>query len=82
MKLITNIHQLLVTGEFKTPVSGQAMSQMPFISDAYLLIKDDRIQDYGTMKDVPTIEGAEIIDATGRIVLPMWCDSHTHLVYI
>lgn len=81
MKLITNIHQLLVTGEFKIPVSGQAMSQMPYISDAYLLIKDDRIQDYGAMSNMPTIEGAEILDATGRIVLPMWCDSHTHLVY-
>lgn len=81
MKLITNINQLLVTGEFTSPVSGQAMSQMPYISDAYLLIKEDRIMDYGPMNDIPTLTDVQIIDATGKIVLPMWCDSHTHLVY-
>lgn len=81
MKLITNIHQLLVTGEYTAPVRGKAMSQMPHIHNAYLLIKEDRIYDYGAMQDVPHIADAEIIDATGKIVLPMWCDSHTHLVY-
>ena len=81
MKLITNIHQLLVTGEFATPVRGKAMSQMPYINNAYLLMKEDRIDDYGAMENLPEIADAEIIDATGKIVLPMWCDSHTHLVY-
>jgi len=81
MKLITNIHLLLVTGEFPVPVCGKSMSQMPFINNAYLIIDKDRIYDYGAMKDLPTTSMEEIIDATGKIVLPMWCDSHTHLVY-
>ncbi len=81
MKLITNIHQLLVTGEFTGPVCGKAMSQMPYINNAYLMIDEDRIYDFGPMDDLPPVAAAEIIDATGKIILPMWCDSHTHLVY-
>ena len=81
MKLITNIHQLLVTGEFTGPVCGKAMSQMPYITNAYLIIEEDRIYDFGPMKDLPPVAAVEIIDATGKIILPMWCDSHTHLVY-
>ncbi len=81
MKLITNINQLLVTGEFTFPVSGQDMSKMPYINDAFLLIKDDRILDYGVMSNLPSLPNVQIIDAIGKIVLPMWCDSHTHLVY-
>lgn len=81
MKLITNIHQLLVTGEFAGPVCGKAMSQMPYINNAYLIIEEDRIYDFGPMDDLPPVAAVEIIDATGKIILPMWCDSHTHLVY-
>lgn len=81
MKLITNIHQLLVTGEFAGPVCGKAMSQMPYINNAYLIMEDDRIYDFGSMNDLPPVAAVEIIDATGKIILPMWCDSHTHLVY-
>ncbi|MFC4634235.1 imidazolonepropionase [Dokdonia ponticola] len=81
MKLITNIHQLLVTGEFTGPVCGKAMSQMPYITNAYLIIEEDRIYDFGPMEDLPPVAAVEIIDATGKIILPMWCDSHTHLVY-
>lgn len=81
MKLITNIHQLLVTGEFTGPVCGKAMSQMPYINNAYLIIEEDRIYDFGSMDDLPPVAAVEIIDATGKIILPMWCDSHTHLVY-
>ncbi len=81
MKLITNIHQLLVTGTYEKPVKGNDMATMPYISNAYLMIKDDRIYQYGKMSDMPPTAIDEVIDATGKIVLPMWCDSHTHLVY-
>ena len=81
MKLITNIHQLLVTGSFDAPVAGAALKQMPYIENAFLLIDQDRIYDYGPMVDMHPIAVDEVIDATGQIVLPMWCDSHTHLVY-
>lgn len=81
MKLITNIHQLLVTGEFSAPVSGANMAAMPYLENAYLIIDEDRIYEYGLMEDLHPIAAEEVIDATGQIVMPMWCDSHTHLVF-
>ncbi len=81
MKLLTNIHQLLVTGDFKKPLAGKAMGAMPFIENAYLLIDEKVIYDYGKMEDLQPQAVDEVIDLTGRVVLPMWCDSHTHLVY-
>ena len=81
MKLITNIHQLLVTGDFTTPLPGKDMEAMPYLENAYLVIDEDLIYEYGLMEDLHPIAVEEVIDATGQIVLPMWCDSHTHLVY-
>ncbi len=81
MKLITNIYQLLVTGEYDKPLCGKEMSAMPYIENAYLVIDEDRIYEYGSMDDLHPIAVDEVIDATGQIVLPMWCDSHTHLVF-
>ncbi len=81
MKLITNIHQLLVTGEFQKPLTGKEMKEMPMLENAYLVIKEDLIYEYGLMEDLHPIAADEVIDATGQIVMPMWCDSHTHLVY-
>jgi imidazolonepropionase len=57
------------------------MKILPCISNAYLLIKDDLIIDFGTMAKIPKIEVDETIDASGKTVLPTWCDSHTHIVY-
>lgn len=81
MKLLTNIHQLLVTGTFNNPVSGKEMSEMPFIENAFLLLDEEHIYDYGKMEDLHPVPVDEVMDLTGRVVLPMWCDSHTHLVY-
>jgi len=57
------------------------MKVLPNIKNAYLLIDHDTIVDYGSMDDIQNLSADEIIDATGKIVLPTWCDSHTHLVY-
>lgn len=81
MKLLTKIQQLLLTGDFKKPLSGKAMRAMPFIENAYLLIDEGKIYDYGKMEDLHPVAVDEVLDLTGRVVLPMWCDSHTHLVY-
>jgi len=81
MKLLTNIHQLLVTGDFTTPLSGKAMRDMPFIENAYIIIDEGHIFEYGKMADLDPVPVGEVIDLSGRVVLPMWCDSHTHLVY-
>ncbi|KIX22349.1 imidazolonepropionase [Flavobacterium sp. 316] len=81
-KLFINIKELL---QIRTnpidKVSGDAMAILPKIDNAFLLIKDDIIEDFGTMANCPKLENTEVIDATGKVILPTWVDSHTHIVY-
>ena len=79
-KLIKNIGQLLQVRDNTTAIRGEEMHQLPLIENAYLVIDKGIIADFGPMSEMPSIE-AEIIDAGGRIVMPAWTDSHTHLVY-
>jgi len=83
--LITNIAALCQTeAADTTPVSrvaGAAMSSIPTVNDAWLVIDNGIIHSYGSMKSMPEMTADETIDATGRMVLPAWCDSHTHLVF-
>lgn len=80
--LITNINQLLqVHDKNVTIVKGKGMKSLPFLENAYIYIENDTIIEYGKMEDYRDIEAESIIDATGKIVLPSWCDSHTHTVY-
>lgn len=79
--LIKNIKTLLQVRDVSVDkVSGGDMALLPLLSDAWLLIEDDLIADFGTMATCPT-GAAQIIDASGKVVLPTWCDSHTHIVY-
>lgn len=80
--LITNIQELLQVRETSIEkVSGAEMAILPTIKNAYLLLKDNLIEDFGMMENLPETKADKIIDATGRVVLPSWCDSHTHIVY-
>ncbi|MFH6996003.1 imidazolonepropionase [Flavobacterium sp. FlaQc-48] len=80
--LITNIQELLqVRKTSVSKVSGKEMAILPTIKNAFLLITDDLISDFGSMENLPEIDADHIIDATGKVVLPSWCDSHTHIVY-
>ncbi|MBI1227922.1 MAG: imidazolonepropionase [Bacteroidetes bacterium] len=80
--LITNIRQLVLTEENArtTPLRGSEMADLSFIENAYLFIENQRIIDFGPMSNCP-LRADQILDATGRFVLPAWCDSHTHLVF-
>lgn len=79
--LIKNIKELLQVRETRIDkVSGAEMAVLPTIKNAFLLIKNDTIRAFGKMEDCPQYDG-QVIDATGKIVLPTWCDSHTHIVY-
>lgn len=51
------------------------------IENAYLLIKDHTIEDFGPMTDLGDMTVDRRIDLSHKSVLPTWCDSHTHLVY-
>jgi imidazolonepropionase len=80
--LIHNIHELLqVRDTTVLKVSGPEMAFLPSIKSAFLLIENDVIADFGSMENCPKISADLTIDATGKTVLPAWCDSHTHIVY-
>jgi imidazolonepropionase len=80
--LFINIKELLQVREPNIEkVSGAAMAELPLIKNAFLFIENDCITNYGNMADLPQLNQDKIIDASGCIVFPAWCDSHTHLVY-
>lgn len=81
--LIINIQELLqVRDSSILKVSGDEMAVLPSIKNAYLVIENDLIADFGSMDDLPEdLNPEKCIDVDGKIVLPSWCDSHTHIVY-
>ena len=80
--ILINIKKLLqVRSSKEVYISGNAMSDLPFIDNAYLITEDDIILDYGKMEDLNNLNADEIIDASGKFILPTFCDSHTHIVY-
>jgi len=80
--LITNIQELLQIRDASIKkVSGVEMAVVPSIKNAYLVLEDDHIADFGSMENCPTLNADVTIDANGKVVLPTWCDSHTHIVY-
>ncbi|MFV5693624.1 imidazolonepropionase [Flavobacterium sp. LT1R49] len=80
--LIINIKELLQVRETSiSKVSGAEMAILPTIKNAFIVIKDNLIADFGPMDNFPKINADKTIDATGKMVLPSWCDSHTHIVY-
>ncbi|MES2621501.1 MAG: imidazolonepropionase [Bacteroidota bacterium] len=79
--LIRNIKSLV--GIRERPVvliKGPAMKILPSIEDAFLLIEDGLVKSFGKNNEAPD-RADEIINATGKFVMPCWCDSHTHVVY-
>lgn len=80
--LFKNIKALVQVRPEPIPfVAGKQMNDLPTIKDAYLLIENGIISDFGSMNNCPDTSVDVCINATGRIILPSWCDSHTHLVY-
>tara|TARA_R110002073_G_scaffold17446_7_gene65730 strand:- start:11897 stop:13135 length:1239 start_codon:yes stop_codon:yes gene_type:complete len=80
--LIINIKELLQVRDITiTRVSGKDMKHLPTIKNAFIIIENGVIANFGEMKDLPNIKADNVIDAKGKMVLPSWCDSHTHIVY-
>ena len=80
--LVKNIKELVqVERKLRMRVCGKDMAQMQTIKDAYLVVEDDRIAAFGPMTELGEQSFDKEIDATGRMVFPSFCDSHTHLVY-
>ncbi len=82
LTLLKNIKELIQIREVSvSKVAGADMKQLPLLKNAFLLLENDTIKAFGLMSECPEIASAKTIDATGKVVLPTWCDSHTHLVY-
>lgn len=81
--LIKNIKKLIqVEEQPKKWVAGLEMAKLPSIDNAYLLIEDDKIVDFGGMDKLPKIDDSVLeLDVLGKMVMPTFCDSHTHIVY-
>jgi len=80
--LIINIKELLqVRDSHIIKVSGKEMKHLPTIKNAFVLIKEATIINYGKMQNLKDYCADKTIDASEKIVLPCWCDSHTHIVY-
>jgi imidazolonepropionase len=79
--LIRNIKSLVQVRESKGPLRGpKEMQTLPQLKNAWLIIEGTQIKDFGKMVNCPE-RADKVIDATGRMVFPSWCDSHTHLVF-
>ena len=81
--LVTNIQQLVGVREKSHLLRGKELANLPCIENAFLVVKDGLISEYGKMESIgnrqETIHNK--FDATGQFILPTWCDSHTHLVF-
>jgi imidazolonepropionase len=80
--LFINIKELLqIRDQSIQKVSGSEMGVLPSIKNAFLIIENNLISDFGEMQTFDFTKFNEVIDVSGKIILPTWCDSHTHLVY-
>ena len=80
--LFINIKQLVQVRDEKIDfLAGANMKILPFIENAYLEIENDNIVDFGKMENKPNDTNKNVVDCTGKVVLPSWIDSHTHIVY-
>lgn len=79
--LFINIKELLQVRDITVnKVSGAEMSVLPTLKNAFLCIENDLITGFGEMKNVPELYD-KTIDCSGKIILPTWVDSHTHIVF-
>jgi imidazolonepropionase len=81
---ISNIKLLAGINNTLSPLKGSALAQLQSLEDAYIIVEGEEIAVFGRMNDIvsgKTVLPQNNIDATGKIVLPAWCDSHTHIVY-
>ena len=82
--LFRNIQELVqVRGQHVEKISGAEMKEIPSFRNAWLFIENGKILDFGKIQTLPesSVDEEEEIDATGKILMPSWIDSHTHLVY-
>ncbi len=80
-RLIYNISNLAGVQDPALPLRGRQMAELPSLHHAWLLLEDGIIAGFGSMDDDSMPRGMAGSDAAGAMILPAWCDSHTHLVF-
>jgi imidazolonepropionase len=81
-KIFKNIKELIqIRSASVSFVAGKGMGVLPTLKNAYLTIEAGKISGFGKMEECPDDQFDEVIDATDKILMPTWCDSHTHIVY-
>lgn len=82
--VLLNIQELLQVRQMPTqPLRGEEFTKLPKITNAYLVLCDNQVERFGEMSELnpDVLRDSEVIDATGRLVFPAFCDSHTHAVF-
>jgi imidazolonepropionase len=79
--IVKNIGLLAGVHHPAAPLRGRALATIPVLENAWLCIEDGHISGYGSMNDASIPNGHQEFDAEGRMILPAWADSHTHLVF-
>ncbi|SDW72849.1 imidazolonepropionase [Lutibacter oricola] len=80
--LFYNIKELIQVEETsKKMVSGKEMKILPTLKNAFLVIENNKIKDFGVMEHCPKSGFNTSVDLLNKMILPTWCDSHTHIVY-
>ena len=81
-QVFTNIKQLLQIRSNKIrSVTGKSMRELPLIENAFICIENDLISGFGEMNSFIQKKNDKVIDVSGKLILPCWCDSHSHVVY-
>lgn len=81
--LITHIKTLVNTRDDSPLLRGAGLAVLPCIDNAYLIVEDGRIARFGPMSEL-SYDPQDFHwhrEAKDRLVLPSWCDSHTHIVF-
>ena len=81
-QVFINIKQLLqVRSKEIKNVAGKSMKELPMIENAFICIENDIISDFGEMNSYVNKKNDKVTDVSGKLILPSWCDSHSHVVY-
>jgi imidazolonepropionase len=83
-KVLLNIQELLQVRQMPAkPLIGEEFGKIPKITNAFLVLSDNEVKSFGEMSELSpeVLQDSEVIDASGRFVLPAFCDSHTHAVF-
>ena len=79
--LLKNIKQLVgITDNSDAIKKGKAQGEVKILDNAFMVIRHDLIESFGPMSECPELS-MDSHDCSGRLVLPMYVDSHTHLVF-